>query len=197
MSIKYAFKKEREGVYNLDILSNTSMRVPAKIFLTDELYDSLEDDVGPQLINACSLEGVDTVVLTPDTHVGYGIPIGAVVSSKTHLYPTAAGFDVNCGMGLLKTNLHVSDFVDKKVRRLFIEKVTERVPTGKGKHRAPKQRNISDKLSQDILRRGLYAFPYVADKDKHERMFLPITREFSIPQESKEVIGELGSLGGG
>jgi len=197
MSIKHAFKKEREGVYHLDILKNTTMKVPAKIFLTDELYEILEENIGEQIINASSLEGVEEVVITPDVHIGYGVPIGCVVSSKTHLYPTAAGFDVNCGVALLKTNLSIEKFVDKKIRRLFIEKISERVPLGKGKHRVKKQKSFAHNKMEEFINKGLSALPYVIDKNKHERIFLPVTGNYKLPKKSEDCLGELGSLGGG
>lgn len=197
MSIKYAFKKEREGVFLLDILKNTTMKVPAKIFLTDELYELLEESIGVQIINACSFEGVEEVVITPDVHSGYGVPIGTVISSNTHLYPTAAGYDINCGMALLKTNLHAEDFKEKSIRRRFISEISSRVPLGKGKHRVSKQCKFTGVKSLEFVQKGLQALPYIIDKNKHERIFLPVTRDFALPQKSTDCLGELGSLGGG
>lgn len=172
------------------------MQVPAKIFLTEELHQLTEEEMWTQVVNACSFPGVKEVAITPDSHFGYGVPIGCVMSSETHLYPTAAGYDINCGMSLIETNLTVEDFVSRESRRKFIKEVEDRVPTGMGVHRMAKQKKISDANTQDLLRRGALVIEY-RDKDYHERTHLPIEQEIPFPPRVSEKLGQLGSLGGG
>lgn len=116
---------EKEGI----------MRVPAVIIGTKALVDSMSKDrtIG-QLRNMASLPGiVKNAVLMPDGHEGYGFPIGGVAafdSKEGIVSPGGIGYDINCGVRLLKTRLE-KDEVEKK-RREIIEAIFREVPSGLG-----------------------------------------------------------------
>ena len=59
-----------------------------------------------QVVNAASFPGVTRVAVTPDCHVGYGVPIGTVIETEGVLLPTAAGYDIGCGMVQLQHDAH-------------------------------------------------------------------------------------------
>ena len=86
------------------------MRVPARIYVSDKmLEDVFRDRSIPQLINLCCLPGIQKYGLAmPDCHEGYASPIGGVAAIRTSdgiISPGMQGYDVNCGMKLLKSEL--------------------------------------------------------------------------------------------
>ncbi|MBW2146785.1 MAG: RtcB family protein [Deltaproteobacteria bacterium] len=110
------------------------MRVPARIYGTRSLVEQMDDGVFDQVSNVATLPGiVRCVYCMPDGHWGYGFPIGGVAAMDAEtgvISPGGIGFDINCGMRALVTNLtyeevkpHLRDLVD----RLF-----KRVPAGVG-----------------------------------------------------------------
>jgi tRNA-splicing ligase RtcB (3'-phosphate/5'-hydroxy nucleic acid ligase) len=123
------------------------MRVPARIYATESLIKDMDEGVIDQVTNVATLPGiVNYACCMPDGHWGYGFPIGGVAAMDTEtgvISPGGIGFDVNCGMRLVLTNLthdevkpHLRDLVD----RLFV-----RVPAGVGS-------SGFVKLSQDEFR---------------------------------------------
>lgn len=109
------------------------MKVPGRFFLSQELAKNLEDGALTQLANVASLPGILKYSLgMPDIHWGYGFPIGGVGAfdcEKGVISPGGVGFDINCGVRLITTPLHVEDLKDKKG---LIEDLFNAVPTGVG-----------------------------------------------------------------
>jgi len=111
--------------------------VPAIIFADDRLMGQIKDDLSlEQAANAATLPGaVRAAYSMPDIHQGYGLPIGAVVATRTDggvVTPGGVGYDINCGVRLLRTDLtraEVQPHVKELVNLLFAE-----VPTGVGSH---------------------------------------------------------------
>ncbi|RME79757.1 MAG: RtcB family protein [Methanobacteriota archaeon] len=87
-----------------------------------------------QLRNVASLPGiVDKAVLMPDAHEGYGFPIGGVAAFDREegiVSPGGIGYDINCGVRLIKTELSVEDIEGKEKK--LAEKLFKAVPTGVG-----------------------------------------------------------------
>lgn len=86
------------------------MRVPVRLFATRELLEQIMGDKSiDQAINATTLPGlVGHVVVMPDMHQGYGFPIGGVAATRYPqgvISPGAIGYDINCGVRLLASNL--------------------------------------------------------------------------------------------
>ena len=78
-----------------------SMVTDATIFASEAV--NLEPDAVRQLCDAASLPPAKKVLATADIHVGFGIPIGAVLGFDGAIMPPAVGYDINCGMRLLRT----------------------------------------------------------------------------------------------
>lgn len=88
------------------------MRVPVRIFATQELLEQVMDDKSlEQAVNATTLPGlVGHVVVMPDMHQGYGFPIGGVAATKFPqgvVSPGAIGYDINCGVRLLASSIEL------------------------------------------------------------------------------------------
>jgi len=110
------------------------MRVPARIYGTEKLIREMDDAVYDQITNVATLPGITQYALCmPDGHFGYGFPIGGVAAMDVDhgvISPGGIGFDINCGMRLVTTNL-TYDEVKPHVKQL-VDKLFERVPAGVG-----------------------------------------------------------------
>src|SRR5512136_1876508 len=86
------------------------MRVPVRLFPTRELLEAAFDDKSiEQAMNAATLPGlVGKVIVMPDMHQGYGFPIGGVAATRYSdgvISPGAIGYDINCGVRLLASQI--------------------------------------------------------------------------------------------
>jgi tRNA-splicing ligase RtcB len=130
------------------------MKVSAR-FYADEvlLEDILKDRSLEQLINVSALNGIYKYALAmPDIHEGYASPIGGVAAIDSEIgiiAPGMQGYDINCGMRLIKTNFEeneIKQFLKKLAREIY-----EAVPSGLGKGRKIK---LSDEELNNILDEG-------------------------------------------
>ncbi len=90
------------------------MRVPVRIFATRRLLDQVMDDKSlEQAVNSATLPGlVGQVLVMPDMHQGYGFPIGGVAATRYPegvISPGAIGYDINCGVRLLASQIEFAD----------------------------------------------------------------------------------------
>jgi tRNA-splicing ligase RtcB len=112
------------------------MRVPGIIYSDEKMLKSIVKDNAPQQIaNAAHLPGiVKASMAMPDIHWGYGLPIGGVVATDIEaggvVTPGGVGYDINCGVRLIRTNLMQED-VQPHIKRLT-DTLYARVPTGVG-----------------------------------------------------------------
>ncbi len=110
------------------------MLVDAKVFANQAVMDAMESDTIKQLSNVAMLPGVvEPVCAMPDAHVGYGLPMGAVGAFDADegvISSGCTGFDINCGINMIRTNLTVSE-VQSKIRELT-SKLFENIPCGVG-----------------------------------------------------------------
>jgi tRNA-splicing ligase RtcB len=175
-----------------------TMRCDAHLFLSDTLLfgagdePGLEEDVLAQVVNAASFPGATRVALTPDCHVGYGVPIGTAIETEGTLLPTAAGYDIGCGMVQLETSLTWDDVADKDKRRQWIEAVTRRIGVGVGQKGASR---VNLRLIPEVLRHGAHALG--RSNDVAERACIPVETEVDVPERAWDKRDQLGSLGGG
>ena len=111
------------------------MRVPVRVFATDELLAGMDDKVFEQAANVATLPGiVEASFVMPDAHWGYGFPIGggAAIDPRSGVVsPGGIGFDINCGMRLVRTDLSWPE-VKPRIRQL-VDALAERVPAGVGR----------------------------------------------------------------
>lgn len=130
------------------------MRVPGLIYADEEMVESIrEEQALEQVANVAFLPGIVGYSLAmPDIHWGYGFPIGGVAATRVEdgvVSPGGVGYDINCGVRLLRTNLREPE-VRAKMERLLSELFIN-VPSGlgsKGKIR------VGKKEMDDILLHG-------------------------------------------
>ena len=111
------------------------MRVPARFFGTEKIIREMDEAVLDQVTNVATLPGITKYAYCmPDGHFGYGFPIGGVAAMDPKnggvISPGGIGFDINCGMRLVTTNL-TYDEVKPRIR-VLIDKLYNRVPAGVG-----------------------------------------------------------------
>lgn len=116
--------------------TNKKMRVPAYIFATEEMINIISNDRSiQQLINVTTLPGIQSHALVmPDVHEGYGFPIGAVAATDINegvISPGGIGYDINCGIRLLTTDLKKED-IKNYIKKISTE-IYNAVPSGVGK----------------------------------------------------------------
>src|SRR5919107_206043 len=125
------------GIYYFQIFQDESkeMNVPVTIFANDLLISKMiSDRTLDQAVNVTTLPGVKKhVVVLPDGHEGYGFPVGGVAASDLEggiISPGGVGYDINCGVRLIKTNLTQSD-IRSNLKKL-IDSLFSAIPTGVG-----------------------------------------------------------------
>lgn len=112
------------------------MRVPGIIYADGNLLASIKRDRAPQQVaNAAHLPGIVKYALAmPDIHWGYGLPIGGVVATDIEaggvITPGGVGYDINCGVRLVRTNLAEKD-VKTQIKNLVVA-LYNHVPAGLG-----------------------------------------------------------------
>jgi len=152
---KQDFTRVAEYVYEIPASFREGMRVPARMYADEEILEAaLRDKAAEQLVNTTTLPGVTKYALAmPDVHQGYGPPIGGVIpveEANGVISPGATGYDINCGVRLLRSDLtagEVMPFMQELVDALF-----RFVPSGVGKGGDIRLKTDSD--MNDLLVRG-------------------------------------------
>lgn len=129
------FKQISDTIWEIDKNFKPGMQVPVRVIATKKLLDGMEDSVFDQITNVATLQGiVRHAICLPDAHTGYGAPIGCIFATDPEadgvISPGAVGFDINCGVRLIRSDLTVKDVeprLEELVRELF-----KRIPTGVG-----------------------------------------------------------------
>ena len=189
MSLKYRCEQKDGGYYEL----SAGMKVPVRLFLSEKLYAESEESVYAQVQAATEYPGVLDVVITPDVHQGYVVPVGCVIATDGTLLQAACGYDIGCGMMSFRSTVPMAKGYDDRLRKKFSEEVMSRVGIGVGK-RGPF--HFTHKEFQEIIRRGAAALGYT--RGASERDFVPVDEKWDPPAKPVDRgIGQLGSLGGG
>ncbi|RJQ53193.1 MAG: RtcB family protein [Actinobacteria bacterium] len=121
--------------YELDPGYKQGMRVPGRLFADERLLEmAIRDKVIDQVANVAFLPGiVDASLAMPDMHWGYGFPIGGVAAMRLSdgvVSPGGVGFDIACGVRILKTNL-VADEV-RHLMETMVHELARSIPKGVG-----------------------------------------------------------------
>ena len=134
MAVPKALERIFDTVWELPIFYKEGMRVPARIYGTEKLIQGMDEAVYDQITNVATLPGITKYALSmPDGHFGYGFPIGGVAAMDAEqgvISPGGIGFDINCGMRLVTTNLTYDEV--KPHLKTLVDKLYERVPAGVG-----------------------------------------------------------------
>jgi tRNA-splicing ligase RtcB len=195
---------KRINVYTYQILKHGNMKVPTVIYASSKLLESIKRDrTLEQARNVACLPGIQKMAyVMPDGHQGYGFPIGGVAAfdlDEGIISPGGVGYDINCGVRLLKT-----DFMEKDVeakRTELLAQISRSVPAGVGK--GGKLR-LSRKVLEEVCLKGA---EWAVENGYGTRMDLERTEEYGRMKSadpsylSKRAIDrgvpQLGTLGAG
>jgi tRNA-splicing ligase RtcB len=149
-------KKISDVEYRIDPIESKGMRVPVTIYANEELLSKmLSDRTIQQAMNVATLPGVQKhVVVLPDGHEGYGFPVGGVAAMSVDdgvISPGGVGYDINCGVRLIRTNLDEKD-VRPKLKDL-VNELFRAVPSGVGSEGVVK---LSNSELDEVLTEGVY-----------------------------------------
>ncbi|MHC4259548.1 MAG: RtcB family protein [Planctomycetota bacterium] len=182
------------------------MVTDATIFASEAI--TLEQEAVRQLRDAASLPPAKKVLATADIHVGFGVPIGAVMGLDNAIMPAAVGYDINCGMRLLRTPFSRGDINTDEIGI----SISRDIPLGEGKANL-----ILDKAGLEaVVHDGVGSMPALASRIGHRvwEAFDPsefnedlrrIEENGCMPAEISAVpsaatqkgANQLGTLGGG
>jgi len=137
-----------------EIPKHGEMKVPALIYASRKLLDAIRGDLTlEQAKNVACLPGIQRMsYVMPDAHQGYGFPIGGVAAFDLEegiISPGGVGYDINCGVRLLRT-----DYIEKDVtarRKELLAEIFKEVPAGVGKGGVTK---LSQSVLKEILVKG-------------------------------------------
>jgi len=151
---KKDFKKINDYLWEIPKSFRSDMQVPVRIYTSEKMLEQIFKDKSiEQLINVATLPGIINYSMAmPDIHEGYGFPIGGVAAMNKEngvISPGGVGFDINCGMRLLK-----SDYLEKDIKphlENLISGIQREVPSGLGKGR---QTKLSIEQINGVLEEG-------------------------------------------
>ncbi len=154
MLTRQNFKKINDYLWEIPKSFRSDMQVPARIYADEKMLDQISRDKSlEQLVNVAVLPGIQKYALAmPDCHEGYASPIGGVAAIKISegiISPGMQGYDVNCGMKLLRSSLSAEE-IGPYLENLA-DKIYEKVPSGLGQGQSIK---LDVASVDEILERG-------------------------------------------
>ncbi len=142
------------GENTWEIAADAAMKVPAVVYSSARLLEDMRrDQTLAQARNVACLPGIERrSYVMPDAHQGYGFPIGGVAAFDPDagvISPGGVGYDINCGVRLLRTDFTEADVAAKS--KELLAAIFEEVPAGVGKGGVTK---LNRAVLRDILARG-------------------------------------------
>lgn len=201
MGIKEKLIKIADNVY--EIPKEGKMLIPGRIFISPKMLENLDENAIQQVANVATMPRFEKFALgMPDIHSGYGFPIGGVAASdakKGIISPGGIGFDINCSVRLLRTNLKRQDVEERK--KEIVEAFYRKIPSGVG--RGSKFNMTRDELKR-IMKGGA---KYLVEKGYGKKDDYLYTEEEGCLENAdpekvssramQRGIGQLGTLGSG
>ncbi len=183
---------------------NSEMLVPGMVYADNELIEQISGDNSlQQVANVATLPGIVGYSLAmPDIHWGYGFPVGGVAATDAEegvISPGGIGFDINCGVRLLATDL-MQDQVKGKVDRLADE-LFSHLPSGVG---TDGMRKLTQSEMRAVMLRGAawaveegYGFPEDLEVTEENGCLAGANPDAVSQKAIQRGISQLGSLGSG
>lgn len=145
----------------------TTGKLPIKLWLND-----IEEDAIRQAYNLANLPfAFRQICLMPDTHSGYGMPIGGILATKNVIVPNAVGVDIGCGMGAVRTNLKAKE-LSPEILKSIMSDIRSAIPFGYKHHKEAQDETL---------------MPQVFKMDE-----LTV-----VKREYEDALTQIGTLGGG
>ncbi|MDH5430725.1 MAG: RtcB family protein [Nitrosopumilus sp.] len=197
-------RKIGENQYQIDADSNLGMKVPVRIYADEALMQKmLSDRTIMQARNVASIPGiVGHSVVLPDGHEGYGFPVGGVAAMDAEegmISPGGVGYDINCGVRLLRSNL-TEDLVRSKLKELVTDLFSS-IPSGVGSKGAVK---LTHSELDEVLVKGVnwaidhgYGSSHDADVCEENGQIQNADPNKVSDKARKRGAPQLGSLGSG
>src|SRR3990170_996898 len=157
-------RRDRPESQAVEVL--TKARIPIHVFAA---LSEVEGECIKQAINVANLPvAFHHVALMPDTHVGYGMPVGGVAAIEGAIIPYAVGNDIGCGVCACSLGLRSAD-LDRAVLSRLLSEVASRVPVGPTSRRVPLESDLFDDAPESSV----------------------------LLQHFERAVGQLGTLGSG
>ncbi len=149
------YKIQKIDAYRWRIPREGKMRVDGIIYADEHMLEEIQKDESlQQVINVAHLPGIIGHSLAmPDIHWGYGFPIGGVAAFDMDagvVSPGGVGYDINCGVRLLRTGLYRVEIVHKL--EAVVNTLFANIPSGVGSHR--KDLKLSRQDEKNVLKNG-------------------------------------------
>lgn len=113
------------------------MRLPVRIWLDPQ--EKMDEVCMQQALNLSNLQVLEGwVALMPDTHQGFGMPIGGVVAARGHVIPNAVGVDIGCGVAYVETSLRREQLAQFQSKRI-VDALLKAIPVGFKHHDKPQE----------------------------------------------------------
>jgi len=203
-SWKRALARSDAGFYRLQ--NDDTHGVEVRLFLSPSLLEAAEDSLFAQIQNATRFAGAVLVVITPDVHFGYGVPVGCVLLTRADSGAVAmgpVGYDIGCGMASARSEVPAEAATPER-KLAFNRAVMRRVALGAG-GRSRKLGALSIDELQRFIRGGadhyLATYGATIDRSRCERNRLPVEDSWDAPWglrgRPERGCAQLGSLGGG
>jgi tRNA-splicing ligase RtcB len=200
---KDRFRQVSPNIWEIPTDFKSGMNVPARVLSSESLIEGIDDKVLDQITNVACLPGIKKYALCmPDGHCGYGFPIGGVAAFSLGdgiISPGGIGFDINCGMRLLRTNLTFDDI--KPQMEQLLNKLFSTIPSGVGssgflKLNRAQFNEVMEKGGTWCLENG-YATPDDIDHIE-DRGRIPHADHTAVSEKAvSRGINQMGTLGSG
>lgn len=191
-------------VYELPLSFKSGMQVPGIVFASEPLLlAAAEDKAIEQVANVAFLPGiVKASFAMPDIHWGYGFPIGGVAATNVEngvVSPGGVGFDISCGVRLLRTNLRAADYQQNLAD--IMHELARNIPKGLGgrgkiKLRPADMDQVLKKGARWCLENG-FGWAEDADVIEQEGTYKWADPELVSQHAKERGVAQLGTVGSG
>jgi len=190
--------------YEWEIPKTEGMNVPGKVYASEKLMELIKQDKSlEQVSNVAKLPGIiNASIAMPDAHQGYGFSIGGVAAFDIEegiITPGGVGFDINCGVRVLATDISVEEMKQKK--KELLHDIYREVPSGVGRGHKEK---LSIEELESVLKNGAKwaiekGFGVKEDLDRCEEYgCIENANPADVSQKAKSRgLGQLGTMGAG
>jgi tRNA-splicing ligase RtcB len=200
----HVIEKLNEFEFKINVDNSKKMNVPVTIYADDNLILKMsEDRTLDQAVNVSTLPGVRKhVVVLPDGHEGYGFPVGGVAATDMEegvISPGGVGYDINCGVRLLRSNLNVNQV--KPHLKDLVNELFNSIPSGVGSEGAIKltRPELDELLIEGVDWAIEHGYGYKQDSEVCEEKgrMIGADPESVSDMARKRGSSQLGSLGSG
>jgi tRNA-splicing ligase RtcB len=200
----HVIEKLNEFEFKINVDDSKKMNVPVTIYADDNLILKMsEDRTLDQAVNVSTLPGVRKhVVVLPDGHEGYGFPVGGVAATDMEegvISPGGVGYDINCGVRLLRSNLNVNQV--KPHLKDLVNELFNSIPSGVGSEGTIKltRSELDELLIEGVDWAIEHGYGYKQDSEVCEEKgrMIGADPESVSDMARKRGSSQLGSLGSG